>query len=419
MKLSYQPNQDKNVHVTEESLNEKSFWPLPKNFVFQDVHRDVAQEKLDDLSKVLPKVLKRNSKPKNDFDSLRFVDKQGKEHNSPVIEIVSADLIFSPLEDNKQKIRFNNFNPILDKLLSDLSNNGYRPNSIPIFVKKVTKKGKTSYEIVDGVTRNRCYSIIGVKNRLVVIVEINEDEELTLGNRLNAGESLNTIAGIVSENDLSKLITTSLNNDYLQHGNFTVKDIRNEIEKALGDSPHFGFKKRESMAQKFYTQWLKKEAMEALGYDLNVFGQEAEARDWLERNNYVNTDKVHYVLYNTASITKSLVGLAGIQEKNPGKELRLVVYLNKYDDTHVERKWANNIQKFYDEFNRKLSEVVRFYSDGNVKIGKHTLFGVLPANIPDLCEDNGKVLSFSKVEKNIKEFYQNLLTESLDDEDDE
>ena len=334
--------------------------------------------------------------------------------NGSPYRIIDASLINRQSSGTKQVIRYQGLNPEYPKLLSDINEVGCRLDKLPIVV-EITKDGR--YEIIDGVTKDLIYHNIGIKNRIVMVVQIGANERNTYGNRLNAGELWATPGGLITEDDIEKNIIHMTDNDLFDEG-ISFDTIKNEIDKMLGNSSKFGNQKKTDMAWRFFHQYQARHG----GENPTVFQDDKAVKTWLNQNHYTDTDEVVYVPYAATSSKKAVIGLAQIAEQNPNKKIRLVVYVGKFDSWDLKEKYVSALDKFKREFYEYLTNIgQQYFNVGSISTNSRiSLYGFVPAGLSEVCPDMEKLIPPNKM-ISLQTYQNNKLSSALNinDEDED
>ena len=349
------------------------------------------------------------------FNNIEFKTLKVKLLDNKPFRIIDADEINRADIGTIQAIRNNGLNSEYKKLKSDIVENGVRLDKLPIVVELNSKTGR--YQIIDGVTKDLIYQNIGIKNRIVMVVEIDTKERNTYGNRLNAGELWATPGGLISEDDIIKNIANMADNDLFDEG-ISDKTIRKEIDKMLGSSSKFSGTKKNALAWLCYWQYQDRQG----GDNPHVFEDDKAVKAWLNSKNYIDTDEVVYVPYAAASSKKAVIGLAQIAEQNPNKKIRLVVYVGKFDSQDLKQKYISSLEKFKKEYYDYITNIGQQYF-GVGAISKNSsveLYGFVPAGLVDVCPDMEKLIKPNKL-MTLQSYQNNKLSNalSIDDEEDE
>lgn len=336
-----------------------------------------------------------------EFKSLKYID---------VLRINSASIDRDSMT-NKQKVRAHGLNYKYDDLKADILENGFKLYEKPIFVRR---KGPI-YELLDGRTKDKILEEKKFKNRICVVVEIADYEVTEYGERLNAGED-SSPAGLVTEIDLINLAQERIQDGELD---LDPDEILKWINKCCGRGK-FSTTKRTEIAFKLFHQ---QNAIMNSGLLPSAWANKHNVESWLEENKYIETPNVVYLPYASSSPIKAFFAAAALSQQKPGKEIRLVIYVSKLSGYDLKKCYINAILKFKKYWYSYMDLIAHTYYSGckpqDVKV---KLYGCMPSNIADVCEDTGDLIVFGKNDQNINENYltnQGLNTFfDLDEEDD-
>lgn len=326
--------------------------------------------------------------------------------------LIDQDLILRQAIGNTQSVRHEGINEAKDSLHSDILENGWRLNEKPIFVKRIEGTGK--FKILDGVTKDKILYDLKFKNRICMVVDISEDEELDFGNRLNAQED-RPPAGAIKEVDIIKRLQQLIRSEKLL---CSYDDIKNHIDKLCGKGK-FSNKRRTDLAYQILHQ---ESAIQNSSLEPIIFGSSKEVDSWLIGNNYIETPNVVYVPYAASAPIKAFFAAAKASQQNPGKEVRLVLYVSKLNGYNLQKCYIDAILRFKTKWFDYMDLISNtYYGGANYNKSNVVLYGCVPANIEEVCEDQNKLVVFGKNDQNINENFltsKNSLFE-LDDEDED
>lgn len=359
----------------------KNIIKVNSRFIFTPEHLETNLSFFENHKKVAPSL----------FDNSEFKTLKIKQKNNQSYQIVDANLINRLSSGTKQTVRASGLNLSKEDLNRDIVEVGVRLDKLPIVV-ETTLDGR--YNIIDGVTKDLIYDQIGIKNRIVMVISIDEKEKQTYGNRLNAGELWITAGGLTSEADLEKLIKDMIDNDLFDDG-ISQDSIRNEIEKALGNSTKFSNQKRDMISWRMYHHYQELKG----GENPVVFDNASAVSVWLNDNMYVDTDEIVYVPYASSSPKKAISALALTAEQNPNKEIRLVVYVSKFDSYDLVEKYISSCEHFKQDFYDVLTNIGQQYFDSPTisKNSRIKLYGFIPAGLSGICPDMDKIIKPNKL----------------------
>jgi len=309
--------------------------------------------------------------------------------------LVDDNLIQREGYGSSQSFRVGGLNPMYLSLKSDILDSGWKLYCKPIFVKR-TAGGK--FLIVDGRTKDKILKEKKFKNRICAVIKIDEHEEEKLSYRLNAGEDTPT-AGLILEDDLLQGAFRAITNGNLE---LNIQDIRKWINKCLGNGK-FSQTKRFELADRIYQRADSFKNNKLLPV---VFASSKEAQSWLEGNNYIETPTVIYMPYVSNSPLKAISHAAKLSKQNPNKEIRVVPYVSKLTGQDLQKSYISCILSFKDKFHTHLDEMSNaFFERITPNTNKIYLYGCIPSNIEEICEDMNKLIIFGKTDQNINNNY--------------
>jgi hypothetical protein len=352
--------------------------PIKPHGEFTDSHLEVLKSNL--RMKAFPQFY-----TNSEFKSLKYED----------LKKIPAELIDRDGYGSSQPVRAEGKNHQYDILRADLLENGYRLYEKPIFVKRNTG-GR--FRIIDGRTKDKILEERKFKNRLCVIIEINEDEEVELGNRLNAGED-NSPAGLIKEVDIIELAQKKIVNGTLE---LNPDVIRTWIDKICGKGK-FSSKRRSDLAFQIYNH---ANAIQSSSLLPVAWSNGKEVDSWLIGKKYIETSNVIYLPVAASSPMKGMFAAARLSQQKPNKEVRVIVYVSKLNGYDLKKCYVNACLRFKEAWFEYLDLLSDKYYHGAKPVCKLiTLYGYVPSNIESVCDDMEKLIVIGKTDRNINYNY--------------
>lgn len=319
------------------------------------------------------------------FKTLKFED----------VILIDASLINRDKIGSSQSIRYNGLNNDYDTLKTDITEIGWRLYERPIFVTRSTG-GK--FDFVDGRTKDKILYEKKFKNRICVVVDIDVSEIEKLANRLNAIEDKSP-AGAITVEDIVSLAHRQLENGYMK---LDIDDIKKLIDDVCGNGK-FSAKKRSDLAFQIYYQENAIQTSNMIPYS---WANNKEVESWLSKNKYIETNNVTYLPYAASSPMKAVFAAATRSREKPGKEVRVVIYVSKLNGFDLKRCYLDAVLKFKKEWYEYMDLLSHTYYKGAKPCdNKVVLYGCVPSQIEDVCEDFEKLIIFGKNDQNIREDY--------------
>jgi hypothetical protein len=341
-----------------------------------------------------------------EFKSLKFED----------VLLIDESLIERDIIGSSQTSREEGLNPKYDELKQDITENGFRLYDKPIFVRRTTG-GK--FALVDGRTKDKILHERKFKNRICVVIEIDVSELELFSKRLNAGEG-NSPAGLIKEVDIVKFLHREIESGNLELDQLLILEC---INKICGTGKFSGKKRSDLSFQIFnHANAILTSSLMPIAWANNK-----EVESWLTKTNYIETPTVVYLPYAASSPMKAVFAAAELSKEKPNKEIRVIIYVSKltgYDLKDCYIKAILKFKKLWSYYMFLLSHT--YYSDAKQNEDKVKLYGCVPNNIDDICDNMDKLIIFGKNDQKINGNYlvgQNLNAffnlEDEDGEDDE
>jgi hypothetical protein len=135
---------------------------------------------------------------------------------------------------------------------------------------------------------------------------------------------------------------------------------------------------------------------------------DTQGENWLKLNGYPNTKDVLYDVVSSDFPSKAIFSSADLAQKNPGKEIRVVIHTGRLEGKDAAKAFVKKVLEFQDEWYLKLSQTsFGFFNGKSPTDSPIKLFGSLPANVFNLCEDDGTLIIFGQNDQPIIDFEKN------------
>ena len=113
---------------------------------------------------------------------------------------------------------------------------------------------------------------------------------------------------------------------------------------------------------------------------------------------------------------KAVFAAARLSQQKPGKEVRVVVYVSKLNGYDLKRCYLEAILKFKRQWYDYMNLLGDTYYNGTLSsTNRVVLYGCVPSNIEDVCEDMDKLIIFGKNDQKIVKFHEDNTSKSLSD----
>jgi len=308
------------------------------------------------------------------------------------ISLIPEDLIIRDGVGSSQSVRLEGLNPRYADLKVDINENGWKLTDKPIFVTRTGKGGK--YNFIDGRTKDKILHEKKVKNRICVVVEIDPSEEEDYALCLNSGIDRSP-AGLIREVDLISSANRKLDSGALD---LDAEQIRKWIDK-ICQSGKFSRKKRSDLSFQIFHHYTAIQTNNLLPV---AWANTEEVLSWMKLTNYVETPSVVYVPYAASSSKKALVGAARLSQQNPGKEIRILVYVSNLNGYNLKNCYIKALLKFKKEWFDHLDLLSNTYYNGSKPLADRVkLYGYVPSNIEGVCENMDKAIVIGKTDQYI------------------
>lgn len=367
--------------------------PIKQNGSFTEQHRKTAEQLL--RTEAFPQFY-----TDVEFKTLKW---DGKVH------LIPEELIIRDGFGSSQSTRAEGKNDEYDNLKAYILESGYQLFGKLIYVRPA---GGGKFTLIDGRTKDKILNEKKFKNRICVVLDVADSELDELGNRLNASED-NPPAGSIKEIDILTLAEKKLVAEELD---VDIDVIRKWIDKLCGKGK-FSSKRRSDLACQIFH---RHNAYLATNLEPRAWSNSKEVVQWMIMKNYIETDKVVYLPYAASSPIKAFFAAAELSQQKPGKEIRLVVYVSKLNGYNLQKCYLDAVLKFKRYWFQYMNLIGDTYYNGSKSTDFNVkLYGYVPSNIKDVCEDMEKVIVIGKTDQNIKDNYlmNNNLSSFFDTEE--
>lgn len=307
---------------------------------------------------------------------------------------------------SSQPVRSAGGNPKHDDLARDIFETGWKLFCNPISV--ITKGSKIVF--LDGRTKDKILQTVSYKNRIVNLYKFVGEHV----NNLDLQEDAIADFGLEG-NEEPYVAGYNVLEDFFEVGKEKV--LRGTLESTRQSilswvtkrAKSFSKQKREDVAIRIFNHFSNSNA----GLQVESWRPE-QAEVWMKKNNYISVNHIMYLVVSAETASKALFSASKLAQENPGKEIRVVLHTGSLTGWDRSKTYVNKIQKFKTEWYLKLSQISFGFFKGSVATDSPIkLYGVLPANIVNLCEDDGKLIIFGKNDQKIENFNQNRTANSL------
>lgn len=359
--------------------------PIKNNFAFTEAHRITVES-----------LLRQEAFPQF-FTNIEFKTLVFKGE----ILLIDSSLIERDIIGSSQSSREEGLNDRYDDLKHDIIENGFRLYDKPIFVRRTTG-GK--FALVDGRTKDKILHERKVKNRICVVIEIHSSELELYSRRLNAGEG-NSPAGLLKEIDIVNFCHRSIKSGELELDHSKILEW---INKMCG-SGKFSAKRRSDLAFQIFRHQNAIMTSSLMPY---AWANVKEVESWLLKTKYIETSTVVYLPYAASSPMKAVFAAAKLSREKPNKKIRVVVYVSKLNGYDLKECYLKAVLKFKDLWFDYMALLGKtYYHNAKISMDNVELYGCIPNNIEDVCDDMDKLIIFGKNDQKINKNYltgQNL-----------
>ena len=323
-----------------------------------DFNNKVCNPKFNSIIKETEAHIYGNKLPKG----VRWVDRK-------IINLSDIKWDFS--SKTSQKVRYTG-NPRYREIKQDINEYGWKLKNIPPAV-FVLPDGQ--YEPGDGRTRVDIIDNLNVENCIFDIFE-SEGNYSTLnrgifGLKSNAGHDP---VGDLQKEDVVGFFIDAINEkvDGLDKDDPNLGEIVLEkVQESCGEGK-FSEGQRYVMTDRIISQ---------VGRDTGItYWPTANLPEqWLNKNNYVETDDIIYMATSTEMNSKALIRAAELHGRT-GKKIRVCPHTGILTGVNADECFVNRCEKFVKDWDRKLSDIKRgFFSGQTLDTETITLYGFLPA----------------------------------------
>lgn len=307
---------------------------------------------------------------------------------------------------SSQPVRSSGGNQHREELSRDIFETGWKLFCNPICVIQVNNK--TIF--LDGRTKDKILQEVKYTNRIVnlykFVGEYENDPDLQDDAIEDFGLEGNEepyTAGYNVQEDFFEVGKKKVSRGTLEPTQISILSWVNKRARS------FSKQKREDIATRIFNHFSNSNA----GLEVESWTPE-EADVWMKKNNYISIGSVIYTVVSAEVASKALFSASKLAQENPGKEIRVVLHTGHLTGWDRPKTYVNKIQKFKTEWYLKLSQIsFGFFKGTAFTDSPIKLYGVLPANLNNLCEDDGKLIIFGKNDQKIENFNSNRISSNL------
>jgi hypothetical protein len=322
-----------------------------------------------------------------EFKSLKFIG----------THLVPASIINRSGYGSSQSSRYSGLNPRYSDLKSSILETGWQLYQRPISI-RLTKDN--TYTFLDGRTKDKILEEVKFKNRIVNIYEMDDFDARLFADRCNAGED-SAPAGLILQEDLVGDLLRAIEEGELKND---PDEILHAVNLACGQGK-FSSKKRDEVRWQVYHRQLNIQNTKLLP---KSWANAGEVNVWLKNHNYINNSKVVYLPYSSTSAPKAIIAGAIKAQQNPGKEVRVVVFIRNFLGINLEKFYVTQMLKFKNEWYRYLNEIGSAYFDNKIYVENRVkIYGYIPSNIENICDDMEHMIIIGKNDHIIDSSYSN------------
>lgn len=303
---------------------------------------------------------------------------------------------------SSQSSRYSGLNPRYADLKSAILETGWQLYQRPISLRLTNDN---LYTFLDGRTKDKILEEVKYKNRIVNIYEMNDFDARLFADRCNAGED-SAPAGLIIQEDLVGDLLRAIDAGELEND---PDEILCAINLACGQGK-FSSKKRDEIRWQVYHRQLNIQNTKLLP---RSWANSGEVNLWLKDHNYINNSKVVYLPYSSTSAPKAIIAAAIKAQQNPGKEVRVVVFIRNFVGINLEKYYVTQMLKFKNEWYRYLNEISSAFFDNKIFLENRVqLYGYIPSNIESVCDDMNRMIIIGKNDQIIDASYTNIALNS-------
>jgi|TARA_R110002020_G_scaffold416497_1_gene625783 hypothetical protein len=280
-----------------------------------------------------------------------------------------------------------------NEIKQNIERNGYKLKHPPISVfhwnHKETDGDRDGYTIITGNTRSQILADYDMENFVVAVYERADDfsDEEVQDALESAGLLFNSIhdpASPISKEDVVRIVTLAIKRYKDTNGEAGIpKDwasISERVNYVCG-SGTFQKQTRDFIVTRIYNNANPRSIVIPWGMSKSA---EFRVNTFMDRNKWVDTDKVKYLATSTGSIPRSFVRAVEIASKFPKAEVRIVLHTSTLDGYDHEQIYKDRIQKFCAVFQNILQNANKA-SDTGATFSRIKIYGALPA--VGVCHD--------------------------------
>ena len=301
-----------------------------------------------------------------------------------------SDIKWTGGKFTKQLARYQGGNPRFKDIKNSIREQGYKLSSPPLFLEE---KSDGLYPIT-GHTRHQILVDMGVTKAIAAVWKMKDESSASLF-AVKANPRPDP-AGPMTIQDVEQELTRAYQNKWIPN----VDDMNEQIQLIS--------ERMEELCENSFTKSAKDAAI------LRVYGTKDvnlnEVHSWttktqinnfLQRGNYINTNKVMYFVVAASTVSKALIRASKLSAENPGVQIRVVCHTSVLDSGNLEYCYNDRVNIFRAKWEGWLESIrTQFFRTTDMNKCKVTfadnivLYGALPAL--EEHHDMDKIVKYNK-----------------------
>lgn len=323
--------------------------------VFVDVHSITrfTEEHLEIVDKLIPT----ESRPQlysNDFLP------PGVEHSPPrqLIDIKSLENdLHGAIKDQGMQTARQSSNPQEGAIRSDIDMNGFSLAEDPIAIRRYRKNGKGNwlYSVIEGRTRLKYLSELGITNFIADVYAIEDDADYIRISQILNNQKKPFGAGKPA--DFKHTLRQLVHINAIDFGDIKLDENisdadRSEVAAILGKELDLISVKK--VTDKTRSTIINDVIQEESGVEwVRQFKDEDAVKDWLESNGFHSGKDIEYIPLTPGGpgmIAQKKANIRGDKEYDPQTQYRLVLYLTAPKAESPENDWKTRTIKMHENY---------------------------------------------------------------------
>ena len=270
--------------------------------------------------------------------------------------------------------RFGNGNPAHKDIRNSIHEQGLKLSSPGL---SLIRKADGLYPLT-GHTRDKIFEEIGLENCIATIYDIPEESDASkFALKLNPK---NDPSGPSRLYDIEQECILALQKGWIKKHDDMYKQI-DAITERFYDICENSYTKN-AMDAAILRVYKEKDTNQE---DITSWESQTQIKTWMNKNKYINTDKIKYLVVSASTISSTITKAARLAKDNIGAEIRVVIHTGVLDSGNLLNSYNDMVDKFRTIWESDIENIRATFFEASPKESKVAfannivLYGALPA----------------------------------------